>query len=536
LKEANGVKIGLFFCRGRCDGPSRLDIDALAESFAGEGTVQVHDQMCLAAAQQQLLAAVQKGELEGVVLAGCSPANYEKSLRRVVVTRLREAGLNRNRIAFANLREQVSSPHRNDPEGAMIKARLLTRVAMERVRLSRQMASAEISPRRAVLIIGASIGGVLAAYRLVSRGYQVFLIDPRTREEVTSQLPAEDLPIPSLEDDRRMKFFFGHTLTDAAGWAGDFSIEISDGKQTTLNVGAVIVAINEAKNPQLVWAVHELLLVELGIDERLRPLNTTTLFTETRVPGVYLIKEEDGDLTTRMRQAAMRADSAVTALMALLDRSELSHDIAISEVDPDLCGACGTCVKTCAFHAAFIDERRQVAVVDVRRCKGCGNCVTACPAAARDLITYPHHYLLRAIEVLSEFPKQNDSPKVLCLLCDSCGYLAADDAGTKGLQYPASVLPLNVCCGGRLDTQFLLYAFKYGFDGVFVGICHSDHCRNIVGNTDMERRLNLFRASLRARRIDHERLRIHGLSPNEGELFAQYVNDFCSFLSQGGEG
>jgi len=531
MKEVSALSIGLFFCRGHEDDQSVLDMDALAHEFAGEGSVQVHDHLCLTTAQRQLLGSVQSGELEGVVLATCSPGHYGNSLRRITVERLRAAGLNRNRIGFANLREQVVLPHRNDPEGALRKARVLIQTALERVRQSHVMEATEIAPRRSVLVIGATIGGILAAYRLVAKGYKVCLIDESEREEALSKLPVEDLPIASLDDASRMTFCFGHGLADSNGWAGDFAVEIRNVQsKRTLNVGAVIVAIGEDENPDLTRRIHELLLVELGMDGQLRPLNPTNLFTETREPGVFLVKHEESDDATRMRTAAMRADSATTALAALLDRPELYHDIAITEVNPDLCGACGTCVKTCAFHAASINTALDVATVDVRRCKACGNCVTACPAAARDLITYPHHYITRAIETLAGYQRCNGEPKVLCLLCDSCGYPAADDAGMKGCEYPASALPLNICCGGRVDTQYLLHAFKCGFDGVFVGRCHDEHCRNIVGNTDMDRRLELFRASLRARRIDPERVRIWGLSPNEGEQYAEQVNDFFGYL------
>jgi len=526
------MSIGLFFCLGHGPGGGTLDVDALAQEFAEDGQVSVHEHVCLTEAQRELLGKVESGEIDGVVLATCSPGHYGNSLHRIILQRLRAAGMNRNRIGFANLREQVVGPHRDDPEGAMRKARLLVQVALERVRLSHPMDSTEIAPRRVVLVVGATVGGVLAAHRLVTKGYKVHLIDERPREAALKRVHVEDLPIAALDDDPRMTFHFGHSLTDANGWAGDFAVEVSnsDGKRW-LNVGAVVVAVREQDDPALAQRIHELLLVELGMDGTLRLLYSATLSTETREPGVFLVREVDEDDTTRMRTAAMRADSAVTALSMLLDRNEVFHDIAITEVNPDLCGACGTCVKTCAFHAASIDAKLDVATVDTRRCKACGNCVTACPAAARDLVTYPHHYLLRAIETLSQYPSNGD-PKVLCLLCDSCGYPAADDAGTKGLQYPASVLPLNICCGGRMDTQYLLYAFKQGFDGIFVGRCHDDHCRNIVGNTDMDRRMDLFRASLRARRINPERVRIWGLSPNEGEQYAEQVNDFCAYLRE----
>ena len=203
----------------------------------------------------------------------------------------------------------------------------------------------------------------------------------------------------------------------------------------------------------------------------------------------------------------------------------------MTEVDRELCGSCGTCVKTCAFHACRIDPTEKVSVIDERRCKACGNCVTACPTGARDLVTYPNDYIAEAIKRYSKY-EANGSPKVLCFLCDGCGYPAADTAGNEGHQYPVSVLPLRVACGGRVDTQHVLEAYWHGFDGVMISICREGHCHNMVGNVDMNRRVNLFRTVLTSRELDPERLRIVEIAPFEGEKFAQEAARFVADLSK----
>jgi coenzyme F420-reducing hydrogenase delta subunit len=188
-------------------------------------------------------------------------------------------------------------------------------------------------------------------------------------------------------------------------------------------------------------------------------------------------------------------------------------------------------VKTCAFHACSIDPAERISKVEERRCKACGNCVTACPANARDLPTYAHDYLTESIKIYSKY-ERNGSPKVLCILCDGCGYPAADAAGTGDYLYPASVLPLRVACGGRVDTQHVLEAFHCDFDGVLVTVCREGHCHNIVGNVDMCRRVNLFRAVLRSRELNPERLRILEIAPFEGKRFADEATRFVEDLKK----
>ena len=75
------------------------------------------------------------------------------------------------------------------------------------------------------------------------------------------------------------------------------------------------------------------------------------------------------------------------------------------------------------------------------------------------------------------------------------------------------------------DTLYVLEAFSEGFDSVVVFRCREGHCHNLIGNLDMDRRLNLLRTVLRSRNIDDSRLRIVDISPDEGEGFAAAVNE-----------
>ncbi len=55
-----------------------------------------------------------------------------------------------------------------------------------------------------------------------------------------------------------------------------------------------------------------------------------------------------------------------------------------SEIDPDKCLACETCIERCPMEAIQLSDGS--AVVDDGRCIGCGVCVSACPEEAVQLI------------------------------------------------------------------------------------------------------------------------------------------------------
>lgn len=59
-------------------------------------------------------------------------------------------------------------------------------------------------------------------------------------------------------------------------------------------------------------------------------------------------------------------------------------------------------------------------------------------------------------------------PKIFAFLCNWCSYGAADLAGVSRLAYPSNIRVIRVPCTGRVSPEFILEAFRYGADGVWV--------------------------------------------------------------------
>jgi coenzyme F420-reducing hydrogenase delta subunit/Pyruvate/2-oxoacid:ferredoxin oxidoreductase delta subunit len=256
---------------------------------------------------------------------------------------------------------------------------------------------------------------------------------------------------------------------------------------------------------------------------------------QTGDPGICFIPIFDENDSTGAKANAVAM--SVLSLTSILDRDEIGHPMLISEVDASACGGCGTCVKTCAFSASSIDTVKRISLIDITRCKGCGSCVVSCPTGARDLILFPRESALEAIDIMSKAINGGDNPSVLLIVCSGCGYTTLDAAGLIGKEsdsdtYPPEVIPMFVECGGNIDTQYVLKAFSLNIDGVVLMTCNDGLCHHIVGNTDMERRMNLFRTVLRSRNIEPERLRILKFSCGSGELFIDEINDFYSDLKK----
>ena len=117
-------------------------------------------------------------------------------------------------------------------------------------------------------------------------------------------------------------------------------------------------------------------------------------------------------------------------------------------------------------------------------------------------------------------------PQIMCFLCKWCTSSAADLAGTSRLQYTPNNVNLRVMCSSRVDPQHILFAFREGADGVFIGGCHPGDCHYSEGNYKMLRRYHLLRRMLGDLGVEPERLRLEWISAAEGKKYAETMNEF----------
>jgi len=117
-------------------------------------------------------------------------------------------------------------------------------------------------------------------------------------------------------------------------------------------------------------------------------------------------------------------------------------------------------------------------------------------------------------------------PQIMCFLCKWCTSSAADAAGTARLHHVPNNINMRVMCSSRVDPQHILYAFKEGADGVFLGGCHPGDCHYVEGNYKTLRRITLFKPMLATLGIDPRRLRLEWISAAEGRKYAETMDEF----------
>lgn len=174
--QSNQPKVGVYVCHCGLNIAGVVDCAQVASYAEGlEGVaVSRHDGYCCSEPGQQAIKQdIAEHGLDRVVVASCSPRLHEPTFRQCVA----EAGLNPYLMEMANLREQCSWVHGDDPDGATAKAKDLVRSAVARARNLAVRREMEVPIAQSTLVIGGGVAGVQAALDLADAGYQVTLVE-----------------------------------------------------------------------------------------------------------------------------------------------------------------------------------------------------------------------------------------------------------------------------------------------------------------------------------------------------------------------
>ncbi len=172
-------RIGVFICDcgesigGVIDVP---ELAAFARPLPGVVLAEGIGHGCSRESLKHIEEAIESQQLNRVVIGGCSPRTHETRFQDV----LRRAGLNRYLVEIANLRDQDTWVHPDQPEAAETKARQLIWAAILAVKRARPLPENWLPINRDVLVLGGGVAGMTAALRLADQGIKVFLAERRS--------------------------------------------------------------------------------------------------------------------------------------------------------------------------------------------------------------------------------------------------------------------------------------------------------------------------------------------------------------------
>ena len=172
-------RVGVFVCHCGINIGSVVDVPAVVEyakTIPGVAYAEHNLYTCSQDTQRKITETVREQDLNRVVVSSCTPLTHEPLFQDTI----REAGLNPYLFEMANIREQDSWVHKNNPELATEKAKRLVSMAVAKAQRLRPIYRPSIEIEHNALVVGGGVAGMTAALTLAGQGFPVILIE---REE-----------------------------------------------------------------------------------------------------------------------------------------------------------------------------------------------------------------------------------------------------------------------------------------------------------------------------------------------------------------
>ena len=370
-KEVAGQepRIGVFVCHCGTNIGGVVKVPAVVEyARTLPNVVYAEDNLytCSNDTQDLIKQKISEHDLNRVVVASCTPRTHEPLFRNT----LREVGLNPYLFEMANIRDQCSWVHMNEPDQATEKSKDLVRMAVAKARLLEPLTRRSVSVNKSGLVIGGGISGMTAALALAEQGFDAYLVE---KEDVLGGnlryihylLSGEDPQgeLRRLEEqvrqNGRIHLFTGATVEGIDGTIGNFKTRISaKGTASKINHGIVIVATGakQYQPTEYMYGQEDRVLTQRQLEQRLASANGFLAINGKRPPNtvvmIQCVGSREGDKPYCSRVCC--AEAIKNALMI----KALSPETHVYILYRD--------IRTYGFKESYYTEARKTGVVFVR--------------------------------------------------------------------------------------------------------------------------------------------------------------------------
>lgn len=173
------MKIGVYICHCGLNIAGSLDIEKIKKYIVSDSKLKdvllVKDIpfACSDIGVAEIKEDIKNKDLEGMVVAACTPRLHESLFRKV----LEESGLNPYKLEIVNIREQCSWVHIGSEKHATQKAIDLIKIGVAKVQKTYPLYKKKVLVNQDVLVIGGGVAGIQAALDLAESGIHVHLVE-----------------------------------------------------------------------------------------------------------------------------------------------------------------------------------------------------------------------------------------------------------------------------------------------------------------------------------------------------------------------
>lgn len=277
-------KIGVFICNCGTNIGGVVDVSAVAAYASTLPHVHYVEEnlfTCAQDTQDKMKEVIKEQGINRVVVAACSPRTHEPLFQET----MESCGLNRSLFEMANIRNQDSWVHGDDPGVATVKANDLVRMAVARAALLKPLKAKTIPVNKRALIVGGGVAGMNAALGLGDQGFEVVLLEKEahlgglagslyhTIEGADIRAYLHEL-IERVTHHDKIQVLTESLIVNFGGYKGNFTTEVIVGQgmyEREIHHGVVILATGarEYRPEEYLYGEDDRVLTQIELGKRL---------------------------------------------------------------------------------------------------------------------------------------------------------------------------------------------------------------------------------------------------------------------------
>ncbi|MCP4745226.1 MAG: FAD-dependent oxidoreductase [Desulfobacteraceae bacterium] len=261
-KDVSGQepRIGVFVCNCGINIGGVADVPAVRDYAANlPHVVHVEDNLfsCSQDNQVHIKEVIDEKKINRVVVASCSPRTHEPLFQETI----REAGLNKYLFEMANIRDQNTWVHMNNPQKATQKAMDLVRMAVAKAAYIEPLKHVSVPITKVALVVGGGVAGMESALSIAGQGCEVHLVEKNNHlggnanhlratwqgEPLTNYL---DRLMQNVTRHPLIKLYTSTQVTGTTGSMGNFQTVLTgiNGDQTEISHGVTVLATGASEH------------------------------------------------------------------------------------------------------------------------------------------------------------------------------------------------------------------------------------------------------------------------------------------------
>ena len=446
-------RIGVFVCNCGVNIAGVVDV-GVVEAYAKTLPHVVYARQnlftCSQDSQEEMKEIIKEHRLNRIVVAACTPKTHEG----IFMDTLEACGINKYLFEMANIRNQDSWVHSDDPEKASGKAKHLVKMAVARAATLHPLHEKKIPVVRRALVIGGGVAGMNAALGLADQGFPVVLVEKEEKlggmaNRLTTTIEGADVGtyleelIQKVTSHSQIQVLTRSLIVGFSGFKGNFTTEVLVGPgmyERKIDHGVVVLATgaNEYSPKEFLYGQNENVVTQVELAKRLKEKGAEDLSQVVMIQCVGSRNDENPNCSRICCQSAIKN---------ALHIKKLQPDAQIFILYRD--------IRTYGFLEEYYTEARKQGILFSRYDPEDPPTVESSEAGV--VVTFKDHVLGRSLQVSAD------------LLALSAGMVAED---TEEL---ASIVKLARTAEGHfMEAHVKLRPVDMATEGIFVcGTAHS---------------------------------------------------------------